>query len=116
MVTLRKGLTEALCRENVSRNKRRKLQLCREKFNRYKSERDKLMDNLSSRIEVPCEKDLVSVILPVYNGAYVLAKSIDSVLNQSYKNIELIIVNDGSTDDSLEIAKYFAVPFGADIV
>lgn len=108
MVTLRKGLTEALCRENVSRDKRRKLQLCREKFNRYKSERDKLMDNLSSRIEVPCEKGLVSVILPVYNGAYVLAKSIDSVLNQSYKNIELIIVNDGSTDDSLEIAKYFA--------
>lgn len=107
-VTLRKGLTEALFREDVSHNKRRKMELCRAKFNRYKKERDKLMGNLSSRIEVPCEKGLVSVILPVYNGANVLAKSIESVLGQSYKNIELIIVNDGSTDNSLEIAKSFA--------
>ncbi len=107
-VTLRKGLTEALFRENVSHNKRRKTQLCRAKFNRYKKERDKLMENLSSNIDVPCEKGLVSVVLPVYNGSNVLAKSIDSVLNQSYKNLELIIVNDGSADNSLEIAKSFA--------
>ena len=108
MVTLRKGLAEATCRENVSHNKRKKLKLCRAKFNRYKIERDRLMGNLSSRIEVPCEKGLVSIVLPVYNGANVLAKSIDSVLNQSYKNLELIIVNDGSTDDSPKIAKDFA--------
>ncbi len=108
MVTLRKGLTEAICRQDVSHNRRKKLKLCRAKFNRYKSERDKVMGNLSSNIEIFCEKGLVSVILPVYNGANLLAKSIDSVLNQSYKNLELIIVNDGSTDDSMKIAKYFA--------
>lgn len=109
LVTLRKGLAETAHRENVAHKKRRKLQLCRAKFNRYKTERDKMVGNLSESVEVPCEKGLVSVILPVYNGANVLSESIESVLNQSYKNIELIIVNDGSTDESLEIAKQFEV-------
>lgn len=47
---------------------------------------------------------LISIILPVYNGEKHLAKSIESCLKQSYKDIELIIVNDCSTDKSLEIA------------
>ncbi|MDA9272963.1 glycosyltransferase [Flavobacteriaceae bacterium] len=51
--------------------------------------------------------NLVSVILPVYNGERFLNKSIDSVLNQTYNNFELIIINDGSTDKSdLIINKY----------
>lgn len=51
---------------------------------------------------------LVSVVLPVYNGEEYLAQSIESVLNQTYKNIELIIVNDNSSDNSLSIAEEFA--------
>ncbi|PIQ56790.1 MAG: glycosyltransferase [Bdellovibrionales bacterium CG12_big_fil_rev_8_21_14_0_65_38_15] len=47
----------------------------------------------------------VSVILPVYNGEEYLDQAIKSVLFQSYKNLELIIVDDCSTDRSLEIAK-----------
>ena len=50
---------------------------------------------------------LVSVIVPVYNGERFLRESIESILNQQYKEIEIIIVDDGSTDSSSNIAKTF---------
>lgn len=50
---------------------------------------------------------LVSVILPVYNAQKYLSKAIESIVDQSYQEIELIIINDGSTDDSLDIIKKY---------
>lgn len=50
---------------------------------------------------------LVSIVLPVYNGEKFLEQSIKSCLTQTYKNFELIIVNDCSTDTSLQIAESF---------
>jgi len=52
---------------------------------------------------------LISVIIPVYNAEKFLHKSIESVINQSYKDIELILVNDGSTDGSEMICNNYAV-------
>lgn len=53
------------------------------------------------------DEPLVSVIIPVYNGENVIEKTIDSVLNQTYHNIEVIIVDDASTDSSRDkISKY----------
>ena len=49
----------------------------------------------------------ISVIMPCYNGERYLEESIQCVLNQSYKDIELIIVDDGSTDDSKDIIKTY---------
>lgn len=51
---------------------------------------------------------LVSVVMPVYNVEKYLRKSIDSVLTQTYKHFELIIVNDGSPDESGTIADSYA--------
>lgn len=48
-----------------------------------------------------------SVIIPCYNIEKYIAKTIDSVVNQLYENIEIILVNDGSTDGTLDILKFF---------
>ncbi|MCL5432668.1 MAG: glycosyltransferase family 2 protein [Patescibacteria group bacterium] len=53
------------------------------------------------------KKPLVSVIMPVYNAGDYLSDAIDSVIDQTYKNFELIIINDASTDNSLKIIKKF---------
>lgn len=54
------------------------------------------------------EKPSVSVIIPIYNTSKFLARCIDSVLNQNFKNIEIILVNDGSKDNSGKIADGYA--------
>ena len=51
--------------------------------------------------------DLVSIIIPVYNSEKTLHRCVCSVQNQTYTNIEIILVNDGSTDSSADICQYF---------
>lgn len=50
---------------------------------------------------------LVSIVIPVYNGEKYVKEAIDSALAQTYKNIEIIVVNDGSTDKTEEICKSY---------
>ena len=51
---------------------------------------------------------MVSIIIPVYNVSKYLRACLDSVINQTYKDLEIICINDGSTDDSLEILKEYS--------
>tara|TARA_Y100000385_G_C12996271_1_gene595079 strand:- start:86 stop:1024 length:939 start_codon:yes stop_codon:yes gene_type:complete len=53
------------------------------------------------------KQPLISVIIPVYNRAHSISKSIQSILNQTYQNFEIIVVDDGSTDDILTALKAF---------
>lgn len=55
--------------------------------------------NMNSQLE----KHLVSVIMPCFNSSKYIEQSIDSVLSQRYRNIELIIIDDASTDNSIDI-------------
>lgn len=57
------------------------------------------------------KKPLVSVIMPVYNAGEFLVEAIESILGQTYKNFELIIVNDASTDNSLKIISSYKKRF-----
>ncbi len=53
---------------------------------------------------------LVSIILATYNRAYLLEQAIQSVLDQTFKNFELIIIDDGSTDESVDLITKFGDP------
>ena len=50
----------------------------------------------------------VSIILPIYNVSQYLRECLDSVVRQTLREIEILCVNDGSTDDSLEIIQEYA--------
>ena len=53
--------------------------------------------------------NLISIIVPVYNTEMYVSKCIESILSQTYKNFELILVNDGSTDNSIFICNSYAI-------
>ena len=67
------------------------------------------------------DKPLISVIIPAHNSENTLSAAVDSILNQTYPNVEIIIVDDNSTDDTRKVAhkiatrnlrvRYFALPF-----
>ncbi|MDO5841812.1 MAG: glycosyltransferase [Methanobrevibacter ruminantium] len=68
----------------------------------------KILRDVLNFTEKNVEKPKVSVVIPVYNVEKYLVECMDSVINQTFKDIEIICVNDGSTDDSLAILEYYA--------
>lgn len=54
------------------------------------------------------EKNKISIIIPVYNIAEYLPRCLDSLINQTYKNLEIIVVDDGSSDNSRDIIESYA--------
>ena len=55
--------------------------------------------------DYPFKRDLVTVIIPVYNGQYTIEKAIRSILLQTYCELEVIVVNDASTDETTKVVK-----------
>jgi glycosyltransferase involved in cell wall biosynthesis len=53
-------------------------------------------------------KPLVSIIIPVYNAEEYVPETLDSILSQTHKELEILLINDGSTDNSLEVLKNYA--------
>ena len=51
---------------------------------------------------------LISVIVPVYNAEKYLKECVESLINQTYINLEIILINDGSTDNSIQICNEYA--------
>ncbi|MCM1466819.1 MAG: glycosyltransferase [Alistipes sp.] len=74
----------------------------------YKKQRNKECMLNINQISVPYIKDLISVVLPVYNGEDYVDLSIESVLSQTYDNFEFIIIDDGSTDKTPQILDSYA--------
>ena len=54
------------------------------------------------------ENPLVSIIVPIYNSAKDMVPCLESIKNQKYQNLEVLLVNDGSNDASLEICRMYA--------
>lgn len=54
------------------------------------------------------ENELISVLVPLYNVAPYLSTCIDSIINQTYSNLEILLVDDGSTDESGSICDSYA--------
>ncbi len=61
--------------------------------------------NKSLNIITETKEDLVSIIIPMYNARKTIQKCLDSVIEQTHKNIEVLIINDGSKDNSINIIK-----------
>ena len=52
-------------------------------------------------------EELITIIINVYNGEKFIKKCLDCILNQTYKNLEVLIINDGSTDNTLKICESY---------
>ena len=64
-----------------------------------------LCERSGTEMNMKTDEPLISVIVPVHNGQDYLAGCIDSIENQIYENLEVIIVNDGSTDHTQAVCE-----------
>lgn len=75
---------------------------------RYKNKIQMELNNSMKYLDNKNGLPLISIVLPIYNVENYLVKCLDSVVSQTYENIEIILVNDGSNDESLTICNEYA--------
>ena len=78
--------------------------MCRMKRSNFIHMKEKLTLSDFSKSQLP----LISVVVPVHNSARYLKKSAESIAAQTYKNLEILLVDDGSSDESSEIIESIA--------
>ena len=67
-----------------------------------------VLDSVKGAVEAGLDSKKVAVVIPIYNVKAYLSECLESVLNQTYKNLEIILIDDGSNDGSSSIARdYF---------
>jgi polysaccharide pyruvyl transferase CsaB len=77
-------------------------------FERYKRARMATYGDSLAGVRAPGVPGMVTIVLPAYNGADMIGEAIETVLNQTYSHFELIIINDGSKDETGAIADDYA--------
>lgn len=77
-------------------------------FDRFRRRRAATVGVSGAGVAAPCRPGLVSIVLPVYNGADFVRESLDSILAQEFSDFELIVVDDGSVDATPEILREYA--------
>jgi glycosyltransferase involved in cell wall biosynthesis len=109
--SIKKNLIRSLKNLNnrIFRKFRLRMSLYEYKFRVYRQKRQRIWTTNLSRLNVPCEPGIVSIVLPVFNGEKYLSEAVESILNQTYTQFELIAVNDGSTDGSGKILDEYAI-------
>ena len=78
-----------------------------ENIKKYMVSEEELMAKRKKKMTNNNFNPLVSIVIPVYNGENFVKEAIDCALSQTYKNIEVIVVNDGSTDNTDVICKSY---------
>ncbi len=66
---------------------------------------------MSESTPAPSAAARISVIMPCYNAASFVVEAVECVMNQTYPNVELIVIDDGSTDASVEILQSLVAKF-----